>query len=45
VALVVFVTQIGPLLRVGRHQSTTECGTVPRLTDAGASAGPRRPPE
>lgn len=43
VALVVFVTQIVPLLRAGRHQSTTESGTVPRLTDAGASAGPGGP--
>ena len=39
VALVAFVTQIGPLLRVGRSPLPIPSGAVPRLPDAGASVG------
>ncbi len=45
VALVAFVTQINPLLRAGRQQSTTESGTVPVPTDTAVNAGPGGPPE
>jgi O-antigen/teichoic acid export membrane protein len=44
VALVAFVTQIGPLLRAGRSQSPADTGTSPTPTTPAQVSAPGRPP-